>query len=47
MTAMGLEKDDVKKKYDSTSLQPKINSHREIDATRAVLPRLGYEAVKV
>lgn len=47
MTAIGLLNDEVRKKYDSTSLHPKINNHKEIDAIRAVLPRLGYEAVKV
>ncbi len=47
MTATGLLKFDVKKKYDSVNLQPKISSQSESDAMRALRVRSGYEAVKV
>ncbi len=47
MTAIGLEKDDVKKKYDSMNLQPKMSSQSPIDAMRELFVRDGYEAVNV
>ena len=47
MTAIGLLNDSVRKKYDSVSLQPKMSSHMERDAMRAVRVSVGYEAVNV
>lgn len=47
MTETGLLKEDVKKKYDSAYLHPKINSHRQMDAARALPGNVGYDAVKV
>ena len=47
MTAMGLEKDEVRKKNDSVNLHPKMRSQIEIEAMRAERVSAGYEAVKV
>lgn len=44
---MGLLNDDVKKKYDSANLQPKISNHIIIEAVRALRGSEGYDAVKV
>lgn len=41
MTAMGLLNEEVKKKYDSTNLQPKMRSQREMDAMRGPRPSTG------
>ena len=41
MTETGALKDDDRKKYDSTYLQPKTKIQREMDARRAVLGRMG------
>ena len=47
MTAMGLLKDEVRKKYDSVSLHPKISAQRRMEAARADRVSEGYDAVKV
>jgi hypothetical protein len=47
ITAMGLLNEDVKKKYDSVNLQPKISSHKHMEAVRAERVSTGYDAVKV
>jgi hypothetical protein len=47
MTATGLLNEEVRKKYDSTNLQPKTSVQSPIDATRALRVNSGYEAVKV
>jgi hypothetical protein len=44
---MGLLNDDVRKKYDSVNLHPKINNHITMEAVRALRRRVGYEAVNV
>ena len=41
MTETGALKDDDKKKYDSTYLQPKTKIQRTMDAKRAALGRAG------
>jgi len=47
ITAIGLLKDEVKKKYDSVNLQPKTKTQSMIDAVRALRGKAGYDAVKV
>ena len=41
MTAMGLLKDDVKKKYDSTNLHPKTRAQSRMEPARALRVRVG------
>lgn len=41
MTAIGLPKEVVRKKYDSANLQPKMRSHKQTDAMRAWRLRSG------
>lgn len=47
ITAIGLLKDEVKKKYDSVNLQPKTKTQSMTDAVRALRGKAGYDAVKV
>jgi hypothetical protein len=41
MTAIGLLNEEVKKKYDSTNLHPKMRTQRKMEALRALRVKAG------